>query len=59
MSQLKMQKKVVSSLISAFIELNHKVMLFAGIKSADEGLFFAKVDKLVSHITETVKNLEN
>lgn len=45
--------------ISAFIELNHKVMLFAGIKSADEGLFFAKVDKLISHITETIKNLEN
>ena len=45
--------------LSALIELNRKVMLFAGIKSADEGLFFAKVDKIASHIAQTISKVEN
>ena len=42
--------------ISAFIENKHKCMFFSGISSEDEGLFFAKVDKIVSHIVKTIEN---
>ena len=42
--------------ISAFIELNHKCMLFSGIESATDGLFFAHVDKVKSHLVQTIEN---
>ena len=29
--------------------------VFSGISSEDEGLFFAKVDKIVSHIVKTIE----
>ena len=44
--------------ISAFVELNHKCMFFSGIETETDGLFFAQVDKVMSHILQTVGSEE-
>ena len=44
--------------ISAFVELNHKCMFFSGIETEKDGLFFAQVDKVMSHILQTVGSKE-
>ena len=44
--------------ISAFVELNHKCMFFSGIETEKDGLFFAQVDKVMSHILQTVGSEE-
>ena len=44
--------------ISAFVELDHKCMFFSGIETETDGLFFAKVDKVMSHILKTVGSEE-
>ena len=44
--------------ISAFVELNHKCMFFSGIETETDGLFFAQVEKVMSHIVKTVGNRE-
>ncbi len=44
--------------ISAFIELNHKCLFFSGIETGTEGLFFAHVDKVKSHILQNIENRE-
>ncbi len=43
--------------IRAFIELSHRCMFFSGVPSQDEGLFYAKVDKTISHIMQTVEKM--
>ena len=42
--------------ISAFVELNHKCMFFSGIETETDGLFFAQVDKVKSHLVQTIEN---
>ncbi len=42
--------------ISAFVELNHKCLFFSGLETGTEGLFFAQVDKVKSHILQTIEN---
>ena len=42
--------------ISAFVELNHKCMFFSGIETETDGLFFAQLDIVMSHILQTVGN---
>ena len=44
--------------ISAFVELNHKCMFFSGIETDTDGLFFAQVEKVMSHIVKTVGSEE-
>ena len=44
--------------ISAFIELDHKCMFFSGIETETDGLFFAQVDKVKSHLIQTIENEE-
>ena len=44
--------------ISAFVELNHKCMFFSGIETEKDGLFFAQVDKVMSHILQTIGSEE-
>ena len=44
--------------ISAFVELNHKCMFFSGIETETDGLFFAQVEKVMSHIVKTVGSEE-
>jgi flagellar biosynthesis GTPase FlhF len=44
--------------ISAFIELNHKCMFFSGIETDADGIFFAQVEKVMSHIVKTVGSEE-
>ena len=45
--------------ISAFIELDHKCMFFSGIETETDGLFFAQVDKVKSHLIQTIENEED
>jgi len=42
--------------ISAFVELNHKCLFFSGMETETEGLFFAQVDKVKSHLVQTIEN---
>ena len=42
--------------ISAFVELNHKCMFFSGMETETDGLFFAQVDKVKSHLVQTIEN---
>ena len=42
--------------ISAFVELNHKCLFFSGMETETEGLFFAQVDKVKSHLLQTIEN---
>ena len=44
--------------ISAFVELNHKCMFFSGIETETDGLFFAQVEKVMSHIMKIVGSKE-
>jgi hypothetical protein len=44
--------------ISAFVELNHKCMFFVGIETEADGIFFAQVEKVMSHIMKTVESEE-
>ena len=44
--------------ISAFIELNHRCLFFSGMEIESEGLFFAQVEKLKSHIIQLVQSEE-
>ena len=45
--------------ISAFIELNHRCLFFSGMEIESEGLFFAQVEKLKSHIIQLVQSEGN
>ena len=45
--------------IAAFIELEHKCMFFSGIETETDGLFFAQVDKVKSHLIQTIENEED
>ena len=42
--------------IAAFVELNHKCMFFSGVRSSEEGLYFAKVGETADHIVQTIKS---
>ena len=42
--------------ISAFVELNHKCLFFSGMETETEGLFFAQVDRVKSHLVQTIEN---
>ena len=42
--------------ISAFVELNHKCLFFSGMETETEGLFFAQVDKVKSHLVQNIEN---
>ena len=42
--------------IAAFVELNHKCMFFSGVRSSEEGLYFAKVGETADHIVQTMES---
>lgn len=44
--------------ISAFVELNQKCMFFSGIETEEDGIFFAQVEKVMSHIVKTIGSEE-
>ena len=44
--------------ISAFVELNQKCMFFSGIETEADGIFFAQVEKVMSHIVKTIGSEE-
>jgi len=41
--------------IAAYIELNHKCMFFSGTTSIKDGLFFAQIEKTISHILQNIE----